>query len=432
MSHTAASIANVTASVLVTGSHVIGEILENVTHAMDHHKDLDHGHHGNHGNHGDHVEVADDHHQEHTDHHHAVSYIPWNNPDNVITAEQRDLGLTIIDCGLVPPVVLFGLIGNVITLMVFIRQGIKEKTNICLFALAVSDTMFLFTTYMEKASCLVTRMDEVIGKNWAALLHPQGHFISVYFGRVTSLLTMVIGLERCIAVLKPLKAKTWLTAKRMRSCVISVYVIIALLITPMFCVYKTRWEYDTSINRTRIYLETTQMFEENHRAFECYGDIALSIALRQIPCYMVALSTIAVICTIRRQKSWRSETRTGKKDFSAQEKKLTKMLVAISCLYVFCLTPGNILMIVRHVITDIHVGRKKHNLAILLTAANVFTEIINSSCNFVIYMVMSQKFLATAKNMFGCDEKKANPSTSDKPSSTKQTAVAEVSSRVAT
>ncbi|XP_046378260.1 proteinase-activated receptor 2-like [Haliotis rufescens] len=426
MSSTTASLVNVTTSLLVTGSHVIGEILENVTHAMDRHGNLDGWHHD------DHVEVADDHHEEHVDDHHAVSYIPWNNPDNVITAAQRDLGLTVIDCGLVPPVVLFGLVGNIITLMVFIRQGIKEKTNICLFALAVSDTMFLITTYMEKVSCLVTRMDEVIGNNWAALLHPQGYFISLYFGRVTSLLTMVIGMERCVAVLRPFQAKTWLTATRMRSCVISVYVIIALLITPMFCVYTTRWEYDTSINRTRIHLQTTKMFEENHRAFECYGDIALSIALRQIPCYMVALSTIAVICAIRKHNSWRSETGSGKKDFSAQEQKLTKMLVAISCLYVLCLTPGNILMIVRHVITDIHVGRKNHNLAIVLTAANVFTEIINSSFNFVIYMLMSQKFLTTAKKMFGCEEAESKPIQPEESSSTKTTKVSTVSTSVST
>lgn len=60
-------------------------------------------------------------------------FLPWNNPDNVITHSTfRDIEL-VFNCVLDPLLWLLGVSTNVINCVVFYRQGLRDRMNLCLF-----------------------------------------------------------------------------------------------------------------------------------------------------------------------------------------------------------------------------------------------------------------------------------------------------------
>ena len=70
-------------------------------------------------------------------------FVPWNNPQNLISA-QTEARIERMKSAIVLPV--FFLIGgpaNIFNMAVFQRQGLKDRTNLCLFALSLADELYM-------------------------------------------------------------------------------------------------------------------------------------------------------------------------------------------------------------------------------------------------------------------------------------------------
>ena len=70
-------------------------------------------------------------------------FIPWNNPDNILSFEVEDLVHMLKDLVFLPILFLIGGPANVINMAVFYKQGLKERINVCLFALSLADGLYL-------------------------------------------------------------------------------------------------------------------------------------------------------------------------------------------------------------------------------------------------------------------------------------------------
>ena len=75
-------------------------------------------------------------------------FIPWNNPDNVISLEAEDLVNKLKDLVFLPILFLIGGPANVINMAVFYKQGLKERINVCLFALSLADGLYLINNML--------------------------------------------------------------------------------------------------------------------------------------------------------------------------------------------------------------------------------------------------------------------------------------------
>ena len=67
--------------------------------------------------------------------------IPWNNPNNLISLEAKQLFDRIKASVLIPVLFLIGFPANCINMAVFFKQGLKERINLCLFSLALVDLL---------------------------------------------------------------------------------------------------------------------------------------------------------------------------------------------------------------------------------------------------------------------------------------------------
>ena len=75
-------------------------------------------------------------------------FIPWNNPDNIISLQAEDLVNKLKDLVFLPILFLIGGPANVINMAVFYKQGLKERINVCLFALSLADGLYLINNML--------------------------------------------------------------------------------------------------------------------------------------------------------------------------------------------------------------------------------------------------------------------------------------------
>ena len=72
-----------------------------------------------------------------------TDFVPWDNPDNLLSAETEDFIRRLGDVVILPILFLIGGPANVVNMAVFYKQGLKERINVCLFALSLADELYL-------------------------------------------------------------------------------------------------------------------------------------------------------------------------------------------------------------------------------------------------------------------------------------------------
>ena len=75
-------------------------------------------------------------------------FLPWDNPTNVISAKTEDLVRRWKNALVLPVLFVIGGPANVINMAVFYKQGLKERINVCLFALSLADFLYLLQAFI--------------------------------------------------------------------------------------------------------------------------------------------------------------------------------------------------------------------------------------------------------------------------------------------
>ena len=70
-------------------------------------------------------------------------FVPWDNPDNLVTLEVEAFAERLKGAIVLPLLFLIGGPANVINMAVFYKQGLRERINLCLFALSLADELYL-------------------------------------------------------------------------------------------------------------------------------------------------------------------------------------------------------------------------------------------------------------------------------------------------
>ena len=90
-------------------------------------------------------------------------FVPWDNPGNVISSEVEDLVHELKDVVFLPILFLIGGPANVINMAVFYKQGLKERINVCLFALSLADGLYLVNSMLMYGEQFYFRFTTKVG-----------------------------------------------------------------------------------------------------------------------------------------------------------------------------------------------------------------------------------------------------------------------------
>ena len=135
---------------------------------------------------------------------------------------------------LVPIVVIFGIVGNSISILVLTRSWMRCSTNYYLTALAVYDTLYLIFAMIMSLSHYTIVKD----KTWYVFYqYPIGKPLVDTFSNTAVWLTITFTIERWICVCLPIRGRVWCTPKRAKHVIIAVCIAAAIITFPEFFEY---------------------------------------------------------------------------------------------------------------------------------------------------------------------------------------------------
>ena len=148
---------------------------------------------------------------------------------------------------------LFGIIGNVVNIINFKKQGYRDGANVTFTALSISDLGFLVIQqfYIYALNPWTNDADLNMFKNDIHLLMA---YLAEYFQRVSGLITSFAAFERCLCVVLPMKVKRFVNPKV--SVIVNTLIAVIFLgyLVLPYCLIYIDWKYVPVINKTILYV----------------------------------------------------------------------------------------------------------------------------------------------------------------------------------
>ncbi|KAK3102237.1 hypothetical protein FSP39_009823 [Pinctada imbricata] len=309
---------------------------------------------------------------------------------------------------LIPALSLFGTVGNIFCLIVLFHSRMRNASTACLAALSFSDLLFLLHCLLFSVLSFLAFCDKEKGAYYRAIFYPIfGAYGSPATGRITSWLTLLLGVERFIAVKYPIKARVMCNKFSTIVVIVAIYVTTLLLFLPYAMKYRVVYgsTNESGVVKVTASIQRTELGMDN-RFFGIYGTI-MNILFRFLPVIVLVIVNSVIIYTTRDTWKLRRQMNSSVRGSAAasDQTHFTVMLVTVCIVFIICLVPGAVHSLISHIWKDYNRFGKARNLFQLVSRITFFCETINSSVNFVIYMVMSQKFKRTYKDIFTCNKR---------------------------
>lgn len=302
--------------------------------------------------------------------------------------------------GLLTTVCLIGIPTNVLNCIVFWRQGLKDRMNLCLFSLALMNTCCLacsLTIYCVSSFVRfydLTLGDEFYMKSAAALIVVLSGF------RLTSgCVGVVISVERCLCVLYPLHAQSLIRTRTVTILIVACFI----LSQSLFSIGRTMTQVVTvQIEGKIVWLTVpTEFYLENKVFLNTLIKTLLGTVIPIVMCVVISIATTVTVFTLRTAMSWRVKTSFINEDSQSRQMALTKMLVIVSTTYVITMVPFVGREIAVWLVNDCYVlkGSCYDIMAAATGIVYTFPE-INNCFHFFIYFHHSSRFQAEFQKVF--------------------------------
>lgn len=313
-----------------------------------------------------------------------------------ITDNQKQIFVYVNIVCLCEAVSMFGILANIINVVVYYKEGLNTTINISFFSMSISDLLCLIILQWY----IVIPLMKLAG---LPMLYSDVQYISgciphETFNRMTCSITVYITAERCLCVVFPLKIKRLITPKLTTIVIVFIYIVTLLCPVPIFFTSYLDWNFYPDKNRTLLGL----VFTHDREAIESllYSIHAIVGVLSVIA---VVTFTLVLILKIREKSAWRQtlNVQQKQKDFVSNKERMTMfMVVLIAIILLVCYTPSIILCVASLYIPDFSAAGKYVNLHYILWSFALLFETINSSVNIFLYLKMSTKYRRTFHALF--------------------------------
>ena len=330
----------------------------------------------------------------------GTEFVPWDNADNIVSAEVEDVTRRLKNTILLPILFLIGGPANVINMAVFYKQGLKDRVNLCLFALSLADELYLIQAmffYGDQVYLQFTTKDR-FGPMMRFMAN--NNLVGFYgFTWVSQVLSAIIASERCLCVLSPLRFQTLLKTRTMAVVIAVVYVLVTGLYFLVAARYRIACVFDPASDTVR-YTGVAGEFYRNHENVINYLDsFVYGAGIPGAVMIIVTTTTITTAMKIRQAALWRAGTSSTSScsslSISPREVALTKMLIGSSVLFIACVSPIALFRFVWLFLPEMNTGRRHHNF--FLTSLWILEAVsyVNSTFNIFVYYTMGSRYRET-------------------------------------
>lgn len=288
---------------------------------------------------------------------------------------------------------ILGFLGNTISILVLQKDRGNAIAAFLLQALAIADNSVLCISFLV-LSVIYGFLPHVLSKGQeittVAYMIAYGQPCAFMSHTATIWMTVLLALNRYIAICRPFNATSWCTRKKTRLQVALVYGFAFLYNFPRFFQYKLVYRDDLLSNNETCYIavetsigETTSLFGQIHTNY-VYTFVVVLLPLALI----IALNTL-IICEMKRMRIRRVSVSSDK---PVREENISKVMVVIMIMVVVCHLPDRITFILTKTIGVSSRNRACDKPLYYIIAINNLLVILNSSTNFLVYYILRKSF----------------------------------------
>lgn len=283
-------------------------------------------------------------------------------------------GVGIISIGLI------GILGNIASIKVLSHKQMRSSVNFILIALAFCDLLLIVTSIMLFALTTVYPYNGML-KAYNFVIFPfvavAAYPLGIMTQTISIYMTFLISLERFIAVCHPLKARGMCTQARTKICIYIVVLLSIVYNIPKF--FEVELKHGKDDDYGEFYYVSASDLRRNRLYITIYIHWLYFIFMNFIPLSGITYFNIMIYRQVRIVNRLRIKLTTKER----QDIKLTTMLFCVVITFLTC----NFLAVFTNIwetFYGIHSDR--------LTKLSNFLVTINSSVNFIIYVVLVKKF----------------------------------------
>ncbi|KAK0081602.1 hypothetical protein PV325_011873 [Microctonus aethiopoides] len=276
---------------------------------------------------------------------------------------------------------IFGLFGNIISMIILSRPQMKSSINYLLIGLARCDTILIITAVLlhglpaiyAYTGLLFTYKFETYPRI-VRYLYP----LSCTAQMVTVYLTLTVTMERYVAVCHPLRARSLCTYGRARIAVICIIIVSILYNLPKFWEVDLEEEIHWKYNVT-IYCVVPAILRSNDLYITIYVNWMYFFVYYAFPFVALVVFNVAIYRRVRKaNRDLQQLSRHQRREIN-----LATMLLCVVIVFIVC----NVLPLASNVFEKFQVLPP----AWLVQAGNLLVT-INSSINFIVYVIFGRNF----------------------------------------
>ena len=304
---------------------------------------------------------------------------------------------------------LFGFLGNILAFITFSTKSVRQSTtSVYLRALAIADILVLITALFRYKTYKIFLTDE---QDLNSVLHFDA-YIEVYVEPFhwmslgsSSFITIILSLERYLAVKFPLVTKRSCSVPVVLACISMTVVIVVVVTCPNLASYEVLHEEFLGI--TAYYASITKFGSET--LFPCtFHNYIVPILWYIIPA--VLLTILNILLSVHVQKSTR--IRVGVPGLTNLNRNLTVLIILIVSVYMLCNFPKCIFMfykLVNQLSNDqacveftSRINSPDSKAFLIIQVVTELLNVLNSCMNFVVYCLVGSRFRKELKTLLTC------------------------------
>ncbi|XP_025113408.1 uncharacterized protein LOC112575646 [Pomacea canaliculata] len=319
----------------------------------------------------------------------APGLIPWDNPHDILTRTQYLVAVYILNCVIKPVVVVIGLPSNIINCVVFWRQGLGDRMNVCLLALSVADLGLITMCAIFGMTYYIERVDPVTWDGLYAFFQAYLTGVGQGFRTASGCITTVIAVERCLCVVFPLKAASLI---RTRTMAVMMVFILCFSQAALFTMPARFVVLRVNNTSAKFGLVSSELFMNNQVFFTVLENIVMMNVIPIATFVVVAVCTALTVVKLRAAMTWRKTTSCSSEGGQGQHTALTKMLVLVCCVYILTTIPWVIFYLANVTVHEFSLVGQYYNLYMTSIVTVYYFPYINSSLSFFVFFGRSTRF----------------------------------------
>ena len=299
-----------------------------------------------------------------------------------------------------PIICAFGILGIILTVIVLGRKNMCTSTNCYLMALAIADLLFLLllaTILADNQLVPHTKpyFSFMIYTTYASIFMQVFLLASIW-------LTVMLAIERYIAICQPFLAARMCSVKRARLFIIIIFILTFACRTANFWEHKVVIVVDPSTNSSLAYIESTDLsFNEHYMTI--YPWVVDGIITSIVPFLSLLVLNARLIWEVRKSTQYiQRNLMVGQGAGTAiqrEELQITIMLISVIIVFFVCQAP----YVIYTAIASINKYTTISSTFMVFRYVTMLLLTLKSAINFILYCWFSEKFWTTLKKIF-CTE----------------------------